>query len=127
MPTKAKTCCGTSSEFSRFTTHPNSLQNKVPVFGTIISEHGSTQPVIQRYLCKVGIDERGELPGRHGEEPGSKAEAEGKGSELVNLPFEGHPEESPGLGENRDVEVCVLQIDAVHPHSWNKNRLDGVC
>ena len=38
----------------------------------------------------------------HGEEPESRAEAEREGSELKNLPFEGHPEESP---------VHILQID----------------
>ena len=71
------------------------------------------------------MDERGKLSGYHGEEPGSQAEAKRKNTELVNLPFEGQPEKSPGLRVNGNVEVCILQIYAVHLDSL-KNRPDGL-
>ena len=38
------------------------------------------------------------LPGYNDEEPWSQAEAERMGSRMLNLPLEGHLEESPGLG-----------------------------
>ena len=51
----------------------------------------------------------------------------GKGSELVNLPFEGHQKKSPGLGVNRNVEENILQINAVCPHFWKKSSSDRFC
>ena len=74
----------------------------------------------------LSVDERGKLPGHHGEEPWSGAEAEREGSELVVLSFEGHSEKSPGFGVNVNVEICILQIDAVSPHSWKKGGSDGL-
>ena len=58
---------------------------------------------------------------------GAKLRPKRISSELVNLPSEGHKEESPRLGVNGNVEVPVHQTDAVHPHSWKKSRSDGLC
>ena len=54
--------------------------------------------------------ERSKLSGFHDEDPGCQAEAKNMGSGLVNLHFEGHPEESPRLRVNGNVEVCVLKL-----------------
>ena len=56
------------------------------------------------------MDERSKLLGNHNEESGSQAEAESMGPGLVNFPFEGHLEETPRLGVNGKVEVCVLKL-----------------
>ena len=80
------------------------------MFGTMISGHGQARLIIQKLVqgSVLGVDERGILPDQHGKEPGTRAEAEGKGSELVTLSFEEHSEKSPGFGVNGNVEVCVL-------------------
>ena len=73
------------------------------------------------------MDERGELPGHHGEEPGSQAEAKRKGSELIALSFEGHSEKSSGLWVDGDVKVSILEVNAVCPHPWEERGSDGFC
>ena len=99
------------------------------MFGTTIYGHGPAQPIIQKLVQGgvLGVDERGRLPGHHGKEPGSRAETEREGSELVTLSFEEHSEKSPGFGVNGNVKVHVLQIDAVRPHSREKGGSDGLC
>ena len=66
------------------------------------------------------MNERGKL---HGKEPGSQVETKREGSELITLSFEEHSEKSPGFGVNGDVEVCILQINAVCPHFRKKGSL----
>ena len=85
------------------------------MFCTPISGHGSAQPIVQKLVkgCVLRMDEGGKLPGHHGEDPGGRAETEGKSSELEDLAFEGHSEELPGLGMNGNVEVSVFEVDAV--------------
>ena len=43
-------------------------------------------------------------------------ETKGKGFELVGPGLERHPHEPPGLGMYGNVEISILQSDAVCPH-----------
>ena len=72
------------------------------------------------------MDERSKFPGYHDEEPGSQAQAESTGSKLVNLPFEGHLEESPGLSMNGNVEVQDLELMLyIHISGRSADQMDS--
>ena len=56
-----------------------------------------------------------------------RTEAGGKGPEFICPALEGHLQEPPGPCVHRNVEISVLQVNAVGPHFQKKRSSEGLC